>query len=263
MIAHLKRFLVVAALVLSSIRAFAGAPGGTLYYGFNIETVPVWDFTGSYQITQQIVGPDDQLVDVTFGVTIAQDDRGNIAGHEVTVVSVGSLGIVGGEYFVSGKVTSVSDGFARLRMKIKISAEGVVAGVFTRATFTIRYDAEVNSVGELNGIAKGTASFSKLGSGRINSEFFHPVPTGADGSWILTMNILPISKLAGSATATFPSGKIVLFDLDGHYSASRDDSRITLRGVGPSRGAKLKVVLGGDSSLFSIRGKLLGQKVSF
>ena len=260
MIARLKCFWLLAASLVFSTCAFAAAPIGTLVKDFNTNNAPVWDLTGTYQITQQLIGVAGQLVDVSFSITIVVDDKGNVTGKDVTVAFIGSKGVVGGAYTVHGKVTG-SDGIARLRLRVRIVGDGIVAGVATHAVINARYDAEVNFAGELNGTSKGGVSLSNLGSGKINSEFFQPVPPGIDGSWTVTMNILPLKKLDGSATATFQSGRIVLFDLSGSYSSSRNDSRISLRGVGPSRGARLKLLLDGNSNVEEARGKLLGQKV--
>src|SRR5262245_21085402 len=112
MIVRLKCFLSLVALSVLSISSFAAPPSGTVITDFTTENAPVWDFNGSYQITQQILGAGDELVDVTFAVNIVADDKGNVTGSGTTVVFIGSDGVVGGEYTVKGKVTG-SDGFAR------------------------------------------------------------------------------------------------------------------------------------------------------
>lgn len=260
MIARLKSLLLFAAPLFVST-AFAAVPSGTIFKGFSTNTAPVWELTGGYQITQQLIGVAGQLVDVTFGINIVVDDKGNVTGHDATVVFIGT-DVVGCEYTVTGKVTG-SDGIARLRLTVKLVGDGTVAGVATHAKIKVRYDAEVGFDGELNGTSKGTVSLSELGSGKINSELSVPVPGGIDGSWVLTMNVLPLKKLDGSATATFQSGRIVLFDLTGRYSSSSDASRISLRGVGPSRGTHLRLNLDGGNGVQQMRGKLLGQKIRF
>ena len=262
MIAQLKRLFLFAAMLALPVSSFAAAPSGTLIFRFNTNNAPLWDLSGSYEFTQQLIGVDGRPVDVTFGITITQDDRGRISGNEVTIVSVGG-NLVGGEYKVHGKVTG-EGGFARLRMHVHIVANGLVVGVdVTRAVFDIDYDAETDMSGGLNGTSKGKATFSTLGSGRITSEFSTMVPSGMGGAWVLTVNVLPLKSLPGSGTAVFPSGRIQLLDVNGSYSNRRDETLLRLRGVGPSNGVKFKIMLDGASGLQWITGKSFGQKISF
>lgn len=249
------------------VTSFAAAPSGTLNFYFTTNDSPghtffspIYDLTGSYQLTQQVIGVDGLPIDVTFGISIVQDDLGRITGNDVTIIFFNG-NVVGGEYKVRGKVTGAG-GFARLRMHVHIVANGIVVNrEVTRAVFDIDYDATTDLSGMLNGGSKGRVSFSGLGRGKINSEFSTTIPAGIDGSWVLTANVFPLRPLSGSATAVFQSGRIVLFNVSGSYSTRRDETSLRLRGVGPSRGAKLNLMLDGNSELLNLSGKILGQKV--
>src|SRR5437868_14416259 len=102
MIAFVKRVFLIAAALALSVPAFAVAPGGTIVKVFNTENTPIWDFTGGYQLSQQIIGAGGEPIDVTFGITIVVDDRGNVSGSGVTFAYLGpNFDVVGGSCTVS------------------------------------------------------------------------------------------------------------------------------------------------------------------
>jgi hypothetical protein len=84
------------------------------------------------------------------------------------------------------------------------------------------------------------------------------IPGGSDGTWMLQMNVVPLSKLGGSALVILSNGRTLQFNLTGSYSAARDTSKIKMAGINDSRGNSLSVVLGPESRL---RGKVFGQSV--
>src|SRR5579862_5993784 len=70
---------------------------------------------------------------------------------------------------------------------------GIVSFTFTPA------DAQV----------RGSARFSGLGSGRSLSDVATSIPASSDGTWTLQLNIVPLSRLVGSAQIILPNGRIL------------------------------------------------------
>jgi hypothetical protein len=111
--------------------------------------------------------------------------------------------------------------------------------------------------------AKGRASFSSLGSGRIDSVFLMPAPV--DGSWSIQMNIFPLSRLAGSGTILLPNGNTLQTSLTGSFAGNT--ARVRLNGTGSSRGNSVFLLFETTdgvpaSSPDLVQGRVLGQAIN-
>jgi hypothetical protein len=74
------------------------------------------------------------------------------------------------------------------------------------------------------------------------------------------MNILPLSRLSGTATIVLSNGRTLPANLAGSYSSHSDVSNVQISGIGNGRGVslRLKFTSGGVQSL---NGILMGQTV--
>ena len=251
-----KRLLLPALAILAAANiCFADAPNGLVSFSFHTNA-PVYDLTGSLQFDQEIIGSGANHL--SYGVNVIQDARGRITGSGTTGVAVGN-DFVAAEYTVQGRI-SASHGSTRVTLMVRLKGEDSFGGVSTPFSINIEYKLTINpNSGTMDGTARGSAKFGRLGGGKIRSDISVPLPAGADGSWTLQMNIVPFSRLGGSATIVLPNGRTLALNLSGTYSSATDESKVKLSGFGDSRGNNATVTF--DSDLLTLRGTVLGQTV--
>jgi hypothetical protein len=256
--ANKLRIFLLAVLVGSLRIGYADAPSGLINFAFTSPSAAAFDFSGGYTFTQLITGVGGQTIPLTLGVSFTQDPNGFLHGSDTTTMSVGN-DFVAANYTVTGKVSGGGRTPTRVTLVVRLTGQDIIAGKNTGFAITINYSVTVQG-GELSGTARGTASFSKLGTGRITGEVSSLLPTGVDGSWGLQMNILPLGRLGGTATIVLSNGRTLSANLAGSYSPHTDVSNVHVTGIGSGRGIslRLKFTSGGVQSL---NGILMGQAV--
>jgi hypothetical protein len=259
MMTQLKcRLLAIILFLFPLVVGLAEPPSGTLFYSFDTDNAPVWDFTGTFQFEHQLQG--EGFTDFSFGIAVTQDGNGRLTGSGVTIIAVGS-DFMAGDYTVKGRV-STSGGLARVSMTVRIKGQGILAGRGTSYAIIITYNATVDpETFELVGRARGSARFADVGKARIKSDFSIPVPEGVTGAWTLVINVLPLAKLGGIAFLTPSSGQTIQFDVGGSYSASHDEAKIKLSGTTPNESTQLVLVVDGAGDILAAKGRVLGQRV--
>jgi hypothetical protein len=261
---HMKRFSLLSAVVgFTALTVVAAPPTGSFTHQFSTNEAPLWDLTGVIPLEQTVIGTAGVEIPVAFGVLVDQDNRGRLRGTGGAVVVIGA-DTVTGQYRATGRIWT-SGGVVRAKLTVKLNGKGEIAGQATtfRISAVHHFDLNADEL-QLDGRVNGSARFAKLVNGPIRGDSVSPLAEGNDGSWTLTLEIVPLKRLGGSATATLVSGRVCVFNLKGSHSASSDTSRIKLSGVGAAR--KLRFDLrtrGEDLELIELKGKALGQNLKY
>jgi hypothetical protein len=166
---------------------------------------------------------------------------------------------VAANYTVRGTIRGRGDN-PRVAFVIRLSGEDVIAGVNTPFRITLVYNLTVApDTGTLEGVVHGSARFARLGSARINTAVSIPLAGTADGAWTLQMNIVPLNRLAGTATIVFSNNRVLVLNLGGHFSPLLNSSTVRVSGFADSRGNSLVVIF--DTDVLIVHGRVLGQIV--
>jgi len=266
----IKNRLFCTALLLSSLQfGFSQALTNAFYFGPPLN--PVWDISGVYQLTNFMQSATIRPMEIVFnqlGLDVDAKGKVQVAGSPTILVLVGD-DIVGGDCKVSGKI---SGGGAKTRVAftVKFKGNGIVAGVSTTCNITAKYDLTVNPTSpNLLGKATGNASFSHLGSGKLNTPV--ALPLAADGNWNVTLDLVPFNtKLSGTSlvlvnTGTNTPSTTLATKANGNLPKQSDRAKVKLSGYGNSSGTQLTMqfipILGATNVVATVNGKVLGQKV--
>lgn len=250
------------AFFLLAQACFAQAPVGQVRFVYRDLGVPVWDVTGGYVFHQEVEA-EGRMLPVVMGFEVNQDINGKLTGQGVTTVSLGTE-VVGGEYTASGRVYNSKDG-TQVSITVRASGMGMVAGVQTDFSIKVNYKLVVNpATGRLEGTAKGSLKYNKIGSGKINSQVSAPLVEGMNGGWEIAMEVLPLGKISGSGNVTLSNNRILAGNAKGGYSEKTGLSKVTLTGTGDAKGYSFKLqftTAGTVDTLQQLKGKILGQKI--
>jgi hypothetical protein len=267
MTSPIKNRLFCTALLLSSLQfGFAQALTNTFFFGPPL--TPVWDLSGTYQITNRTQGSKLGPMDLVFNdLTLGLDPRGRLQGANWILVPFGDA-TLGGYYKLSGSVTGGGTK-TRVKFSIKFNGNGNVAGVDTLCNISVKYNLEVNpSDLTLVGTSTGSAHFSGLGSSTLNSYISLPLPLGVDGGWDVILDAYPFgTKLSGTAVVQADNfyGNPLATKVSGNLPAQSATAKLKLSGYGYSAGTQLNMqfipVVGATNLAAAINGKVLGQKV--
>lgn len=273
-IAKKSLFLSLPLFALSLWTCCAQVTSGPLNIPFGIDT-PVFDITGDYALTQSVVGQGGALTDLSFGVSINNSPSGGLSGSGQTLVSIadGSFAPFAANYVVRGKISGGGTNNIRVTFVVQLSGRDTVVGnPNTPIHITVSYNLIIDTSGlALNGTVRGSL---KLGnnSARINSTVGPiPLPQGVDGTWTLQMSIVALNRLSGSGVITVGTvvnanagtvGRVLDTGLTGSYSATSNLARVALVGRNGARGSTLNLTFFPDGTVNSMRGTILGQRVT-
>jgi hypothetical protein len=274
MTSSIKNRLLCAALFASLLPfSLARAEEGTAGFTFGPPLNPVWDVTGTYDITNHMQSATIRPTDIVFKqVALSVDGHGKISGGDTIVVEVAD-GTLAGDCKASGKFSGGGTK-TRVNLSLRFKGNGTVAGVFTSCNISVNYNLTVDPVNRaLVGKGSGSANFSHLGNGNLKSAFSMPLPAGVDGGWTAVLDVIPFSKkLSGSAVITVnndpsPIDKtpqtVLATKLTGNLKGAVYKTKLS--GYGFSSGTKLNLdftpLAGTTNQVGRINGKVLGQKV--
>lgn len=240
---------------------FAGS-GMAAPVSFYIDpTVPVYDLTGSYELTQQVIAPDGSAVDAVLGFAIALDGTGRVRGAGSTTVQLGNDSYPA-SYSVSGRVSGGGK-VTRVHIVARWTGREPVAGASQPLSVFVQYNLTVVP-GGLAGTARGNVRFASFGRGRIHSGVpFLPLPAGADGSWTVQLDLGSGDSAGDGGVILLPNGRdlrgIVAWGLGTELSVER----MKLLGTNADKGNTLNVRIARHTeALQSLSGRILGQTVS-
>jgi hypothetical protein len=270
----IKSLLLVAVFVIFGIsHSSAQVPSGVITNFFSGETAPVYDVTGQYPLDQQVAGVGGTSVDLSFTVAIIESAQGQLRGVQgnPVIVTIGNNTVVG-RYTLSGRILTIK-GETHAKFTVHIHNTDVVAGVNSPFNINISYDLVVSPgslglPGSMSGTARGTAQLGGFGSGRVLSDVSVSLPGPpfplVDGSWNLSMNILPVGHLSGTGTVTLSNGRALQMRLNGNFSEATGISKVNLNGIQGSQGNTLHVEFLNTTNgvaIQTLRGHLFGQQV--
>jgi hypothetical protein len=257
------RLLTVSALLFVATLGLAAAPTGHFEFYFTTNSAPIWDLSGTYQLQQIINGTAGQQIPVQFGVLLEQDDNGQLVGAGASTGMIGT-NAVAGKFRVYGRVFT-SNGQTRARFTAVFVGRGTIAGTLTRFTVSVQHDAILDPAQlRLTGNARGSAGFSKLTGGPIRSSSLIALPNGNDGSWTLSMDLIPLDSPAGNAAIRLVTGRQLLFDISGSQNVNAATARLLLRGFGTAAGSNFELrTSGATNRLDSIKGRTFGQSINY
>lgn len=225
-------------------------------------SVPIWDLSGSYNLTATLDGAGGAPVPVSLTVDLTTDGRGHWSGQGTNFFAVGSE-VLYGSYTASGKITNAR-GVTQASLTVRAKGIATVAGRSTKFRITAVYsDLEADpETGNLYGTARAKASFSGQGSARGSHDVTIPLPAGMDGTWTLAVSIFPLKPITGTATVTLSNGRVLPFMVNGNYSQKFGADKLKLKGTDAAKGSKLQV-LTDEVSILNVDGKVLGQNVQY
>ena len=267
----IKTRLFCSALLLASLQFGFTQSQGTTTFSFGPPLTPVWDLSGTYQITNHLQGAKLRPMNIVFnGLVISHDAHGHLVGSDTIVVPVGD-DYVGGDYKVSG---TVSGGGLKTRANFSVhfKGNGMVAGVLTTCNISAKYNLVVDPVGlNLVGTITGNANFSNLGSGKLNAPFSLPLPGGADGNWQIVLDVFPFgTKISGTSiilvdSSTNAPQTTLATKANGNLPKQDTRAKVKLSGYGNSGGTQVTMQFipnfGATNLIATVNGKVLGQKV--
>jgi len=256
---HKLSAVLVIILGISLQHAVAGPPSGTYTYTFDVQSIPLWDVSGTYHISPSINGD----VPVDFDISVLQDNKGKLYGSGPTSVDIGGQ-IVPGNYIVKGKIFS-SAGVTRATATVKVTGIGLISGLIRPYSLSESFTLEIDSSGlAVIGTGKGSAKATGLGTAKISEDINDSLPEGMDGGWRLELGVqTTVKKLSGNSSVNLSNGRSLDFVTGGSYSPTTDSSKVKLTGSGTSAGAKLNLLGSGEGmGLHQITGKLLGQTIN-
>ncbi len=261
MIFSTKRSLLLLAALLGSVQfCKADAPDGVLPFSFGVTNAPVFDISGGLQLNQTMVGPGGTEVALSYGVEVTQDARGFFTGSGETFVQIGENDFVAAAYSVKGRIRVIGE-TTHATLVVRLRGQDVIAGVLTTFSISAVYELDVSAeTGTLEGGARGTANFGRLGKTKISST---PVsvalPPSSGGDWTLQLTIVPLNHLAGTALVILPNGRTFQAHLSGRFVD--DQSTVKVTGFAEGRGNSVTIVFNTDLEVLFLRGRILGQLV--
>lgn len=267
----IKSLLLAAVFVISGIsHSLAQPPSGIITNFISGDVAPVYDLTGSYVLDQTIVGVGGTPIDLSFQVDINQGVQGQLRNlGNVNLVGIGN-NTVASRYSLSGRIQTIK-GETHAKFNVHLHNKDVVAGVDTPFNINIQYDLIVSPgslglPGSMSGTARGTAQINGFGAGKILSDVSTSLPAFPlmDGSWTLTMNILPLGHLSGTGSVILSNGRSLQMRLNGNFSEATGISKVNLNGIQGSQGNTLHVEFLNTTNgvaIQTLRGHLFNQHV--
>jgi O-glycosyl hydrolase len=237
-------------------------------FSFGPPVAPVWDVSGSYQVTNHAQGAKLAPLDVVFqDLALTVDGHGHLQGPGVIQVLAGDDGFMG-DCRLSGSVSGGGSS-TRVNFSVRFKGSGVVSNVPTSCTIAANYKLGVDSTSRtLIGKVSGNAYFSDRRTGSLKSDVSLPLPSGADGGWSIGLDVSQSgTKLTGTGVVRVDgaSGSALLTRVSGNVPRNSATAKVKLSGSGASSGTQLNlqyIPAGGTSNpTATVNGKVLGQKV--
>jgi hypothetical protein len=263
-----SRLWFIAGLAFSCNLCFA-QPSGQFALDFDNST-PLIDMTGSFQVSDQIIGAGGQPIPLSFSVDLTHKSSGALHGGGTAIVQIGDSDFLAAFCHASGRVSGGGPNPVRVFLVVHLHGEGQIAGsVETRFSISVAYNLTFNpEEGDLEGSSFGRAGFDNLAGGRIRSidSIGVGLPGGGDGSWEANMNIVPFKRLVGSAQIVLSGGRTVNGLLLGHFNPGSGISVVHFGGTNGDRGSSAIFSLSttdAGTDVETVHGRILGQRILF
>jgi hypothetical protein len=219
----------------------------------------LWDVSGTY---------DESLSDIQVNYTLNMDADGKITG-DGTFSFVDGPDNLNGTFTVTGTVKS-SGGVGRVTLNLLLNGTGTLSGYPVIATAKASEKLEIDPVGgEMIGTSGGSVKVTIPSLGRSQSVSIPrsvetvDLPPEVDGAWNLVLNPVQVgTSYTGTAQLQLSNGKVFDLNLTGAYSAKKDTSKLSLKGLVKSMSLSLVTsTTGAAMDIQSLKGSALGQKV--
>jgi hypothetical protein len=262
-----RLWLLLPFFALALQTSWGQSPSGTNFLFFGTPTTAVYDLTGTYTFTQNIIGSSGTLEALTIGdVVLTLDRSGRWHGTGEIWVSVGSAAPVAAHYNANGHVSGGGGKPTRAQLSITLNGRDTLAGVGSSFNISVRYNLFVDpGTMALEGSAKGHVSFSKLSGGRIDTDSISvPLQSGVDGTWSAQLDLVALNRLGGSGSLVLSNGRSVPVKVAGNFVSTSGLSKIHCSGQPAEDGRGNAVQLGffaGTGTANTVNGTILGQKV--
>ena len=255
-----RPLLLFVALLVSAQFCQADAPDGVFHFPFAAPNAAVYDLSGGLQLNQTMVGPAGTEVALSYGVELTQDARGFFTGSGETIVQIGDNDFVAAAYSVKGRIRVTGDS-THVTLVVRLRGEDSIAEVFTPFNISVVYELNVAAeTGTLEGGARGSANFGRLGRSKISSTPISvTLPSAAGGAWTLQLTIVPLNRLAGGALVILPNGRTFQAHPSGRFFG--DQSVVRISGFAEGRGNSVTIIFNTDNEVLFLRGRVLGQLV--
>ena len=243
----------------------AQAPSGQFTFNFDPGTTPLIDLSGNFDTSQSLVGAGGTTTPLIYSVSLTNDPSGRLHSSGAAIIQVGD-DVVVGAYTASGNVSGGGLKPTRVSLVVHLFGTGPIASVETDFNIVVRYNLTLNvEDGNLQGTARGTARFNRVGSGVVREDFATvALPGGVDGSWSATLTILAATKLGGGGYITLPNGRTLQGLISGSYATSTGISKIKLTGTDGDKGFNVTFTTTSNEDglqLETARGRILGQSI--
>lgn len=269
MTSPIKHRIFATVLLLSSLQfGIAQSDTSVLTFIFGPPAMPVWDVSGTYQITNHLQGAKLRPMEIVFhDIILTVDAKGKVGGAG-TILTYAGDDYVGGDYKVSGKVSGGGEK-TLVKFNVKFKGNGIVSDVSTTCKVNAKYNLTVLPTAlSMGGKVTGNANFKKLGNGNLKSDIILPLPPGTDGGWMVKMDVYPYGhKVSGSAMIlvnNIPTTTLAT-KVTGNVPSKSVVAKTKCSGYGNSRGAKINLdfipLYGETNQPSKVQGKILGQKV--
>ena len=246
-------------LFLLGFSARADIPSGTINFAFTNASLTLFDFSTTLHFEQQMEGG----TTLAFDLPLANAGNGRLTSAGTTIVTIGN-DTVAGDFTAVGRISSGRAGTTMI-LAVKFRGQDTIAGVLSTFQINVSYRLLLNHASNsFVGTARGSANLGSLGTSRINSPIQIAIPGNQDGTFNIQLNLVSLKKLGGTATITLSDGRVLQLGVVGKYSPSLNLAKLRLVGVGAQKGVILGlnfVTIGGESTIVSMRGRVLGQTV--
>jgi hypothetical protein len=235
----------------------------------------LWDLSGAYNLSFNVTDRRGIGVPIELSFQLIQDANGKLSSPtndnlETLIVNNDNNSLFATSVKITGKVTG-SGGTAHVHFSIRIKGSGNLASQpvnSMNASMTVDADTDP-STGELVATKPSRFSADFQGQGSISgkvTDYSTPLPNGTNAAWNLTLDIVALKHIGGTALIATPN-RTIGFDLSGGYkngifnlkAKGSTDVPNTSSGVGSSATIQLPNTF--DSIL--LKGKLLGQSMLF
>jgi len=256
------RLFALALAAFGTVASFAASPIGTFIYDFNATNNPLWDLSGPLEFNQQIIGAVGSGIPLSVPINVDQNIKGRLEGSGFATLLVDTNPITA-RYRGEGKVYTASDK-TKVKLNVRATGQDVISGVTNSFKIVLVYQLEIDPLTRtLAGTVRGTAKFSQLIGGKVHEDTTVDLPEGADGSWALTLDLNSTIPPGGNASIALPNGRFLQYSARGGYSASKDETRLSLKGFGNGDNSRLTLWLTSTNAILTdLRGRVFGQKLN-
>ncbi len=224
---------------------------GDIEYDLTGDTY-VWDVSGTYS---------DSSTEFNINYVISQDAGGKITGTGAANAYVSGYRI-NLTFDVKGTVGTKKEA-AWVKMTLKGKGKFLYYGESIKFSFTESVNAKIDPQSRT---MTGTVKVKVSAMGYSESEtvsFDESLPRDMNGSAVLSLNCASSGKkILGTGEIMLSNGDVYDFIASCKYNTKKDESALTLKGVGIDKKNNIKLKIDeSDFSIASMTGKILGQKI--